>query len=358
MPDNWKWDDEDKSAADFDKAIKSAKDSGAKKLNLRINSPGGYVHEAVAMRSILARAGFDEINIHIEGLCASAATIPATLPGAHVTIAPGSEYMIHNPWTWASGNADDLEKTVRNLRQCEDTSVAFYAKKTSQGEDQIRQWMKDETWFTAEEAVKYGFCDAMDDEGGDEAIVACVSSGMMNAMRGLYAKVPTNLSVKAEEKAAHNVSTEPLTVAAGGEAENKNCEEKKDMDIKELTLEQLRAENPSLVNEIMQNAANAERERMQDIDDLTPAGYEAMAAEAKANGTSAMDYHKQIIKAQREKADKYLADRKNETQQSEKVVAAAAEDKAMTNEDDELKQFASEAAAIAKGANGYAESMY
>lgn len=70
MPENWKWDKEDKSAADFDRAIKEAVRSGARKLLLRINSPGGILREAVAMRSTLNTAGFEAVTIRIEGLCA------------------------------------------------------------------------------------------------------------------------------------------------------------------------------------------------------------------------------------------------------------------------------------------------
>ena len=125
MPENWKFSKEDKSAADFDKAIKSVKESGAKKLTLRVNSPGGIVTEAVAMRGILCAAGFEKISIRIEGLCASAATIIATIPGAHVQIAPGSEYMIHNPWTIDWGNAEQFEHTAQHLRAEEATTRAF-----------------------------------------------------------------------------------------------------------------------------------------------------------------------------------------------------------------------------------------
>ena len=81
---------QDKSAADFDKAIKQAKENGARRLLLRINSPGGIVTQAVAMRAILAAANFESVTVRVEGLCASAATIPACLPGAHVVITPGS----------------------------------------------------------------------------------------------------------------------------------------------------------------------------------------------------------------------------------------------------------------------------
>ena len=43
----------DKSASDFANEINKVRADGAKKVLLRINSPGGIVFEAVAMRSIL-----------------------------------------------------------------------------------------------------------------------------------------------------------------------------------------------------------------------------------------------------------------------------------------------------------------
>ena len=106
------------------------------------------------MRSILANAGFEEINIRIEGMCASAATDIATLPGAHVAIAEGSEYMIHNPWCYALGNANELEHTIERLRNIEKMSRGFYMKRTGQAEEQIKDWMDAETWFTADQAVE------------------------------------------------------------------------------------------------------------------------------------------------------------------------------------------------------------
>ena len=87
----YKWDEDDVTATDFDKQLKEAKKNGAKNLHIRINSPGGEVYSAVAMRSMVMNAGFDRVSVMIEGLCASAATLFATIPGAHVVIAEGSD---------------------------------------------------------------------------------------------------------------------------------------------------------------------------------------------------------------------------------------------------------------------------
>lgn len=320
-PEWWKWSKEDKSAADFDKAIKEVKKDGATKLLLRINSPGGVCTEAVAMRTILAAAGFEEINIRIEGMCASAATELATLPGAHVQIGEGSEYMIHNPWGGCYGFAEDLERYAARLRNMEQTIRGFYMAKTNQSEEQVKAWMDAETWFTAEEAVEYGFADELlKAEASDETpAAACVSSETMAVMRGLYKSVPNQITVQPE---GNNVSNG--TPVAGAPTEIHTLEEEqKQMDLNELTAEQLQAQNPALFEQMRQSAIDAERARVEDIDALTLPGYEAMAAEAKKNGTSALDFQKQIVAAQKKKGTDFLTQRKEETKPAENVAGAA-----------------------------------
>ena len=125
-----KWWGDETTPTDFDKALKEARKNGATKLTVRVNSPGGDVFSAVAMRTMIINAGFESVRVMIEGLCASAATLIAAIPAAHVVIAEGSEFMIHNPWTIAWGNADDLAKEVGHLRQMEATGNLFQPNRT------------------------------------------------------------------------------------------------------------------------------------------------------------------------------------------------------------------------------------
>ena len=104
------------------------------------------------------------------------------------------------------------------------------------------------------------------------------------------------------------------------------------MDIKDMTMEQLRTENPALYDSIAKGGSEAERQRMQEIDDLTPAGYESMAATAKKEGTSAIEYHKQVVKAQRDKAASFMSNRKDETAPSAQVPGGASDDDAQSVE--------------------------
>lgn len=386
MPEQWKWDKEDKSAADFDKAVKKVREDGATKLLLRINSPGGVCTEAVAMRAILANAGFEEISIRIEGLCASAATDLATLPGAHVAITEGSEYMIHNPWTYTAGNANEIEKTVKRLRNIEQMCRGFYTAKTGKSEEQIREWMDAETWFTAGEAVENGFADELlrAEKAEDAPIAACVTSHVMATMKELYKAVPEDIAVRDEEPADGDAAdtkpaagaedeTQPAatgaetpeinsvtdgTPVAGAPSEILNEEDHPNMEIAELTAEQLEAQNPALYSQVQQNAVQAERDRLNDIDALTVPGYEQMAAQAKADGTSAMDFQKQIVAAMKQKGSAFLTQRQEETAPAQNVAGGAAQSTGAT-ESEELDAYAKEMASYARAYSGIGDgSMY
>jgi ATP-dependent Clp protease protease subunit len=87
-------------------------------------------------------------------------------------MAPGSFLMIHNAWTFAFGNSEDLLSTAALLEKIDASLAADYAKKTGKAQSQIEQWMSAETWFTAEEAVAEGFADGICEdpaEGVDNA---------------------------------------------------------------------------------------------------------------------------------------------------------------------------------------------
>ena len=371
----------DKCASDFDKEIKAVKEKGAKRVMLRINSPGGIVFEAVAMRSILVNAGFDEITIRIEGLCASAATILATIPTAHVQISEGSEFMIHNPWTIAWGFAEDLEHEAEHLRNMEKTIRGFYATKSGQEDEQLKAWMDAETWMSAEEAVERGFCDELlkAEAENAEPAAACVGIHAMGVMCGMYREVPKNIGItKAEEQGAEvemtaaNLQKAAEAVmngsnddpVAGLSSSNKNKEEPQTMEIKDCTREQLLAENPALAEEIRNQAVADERDRVAGIDEMTLPGFEAEAEQAKADGTSVNDFVKACRaknaakKAEaKAKGEQFIEQRTQETAPAANVAPGAAEEEKQS-EEDEIKAEAEKNAKMAAEMIGGSVGMF
>jgi len=151
-----------------------------------------------------------------------------------------------------------MEKTAVRLRQKESDFAAIYANRSGQDAEQVRAWMDEEKWMSAAEAIELGFADEL--VTASVPAVACVSDAMMNAMRGMYTHVPIE------------IATEIPDYGQEGEAS---------MELTNLTLEALREGNPTLYASIVQTGESAERQRYQEIDDLTPAGYEALAAERR-----------------------------------------------------------------------------
>jgi ATP-dependent Clp protease protease subunit len=144
------------SAADFARELAAVTTPN---VVLRINSPGGDVFEARAMMTAIAGHPATFVA-KIDGLAASAATA-LSLACDTVEIADGGFYMIHQAWTFAMGNADDLTATAELLGKIDDVLVDGYVAKSGKPADEVRTLMKAETWFNAQEAVDAGFADSI-----------------------------------------------------------------------------------------------------------------------------------------------------------------------------------------------------
>jgi ATP-dependent Clp protease protease subunit len=142
------------------KSVKSQLDEMNGDVTVRINSPGGDVFEGFAIYNLLKE--YDgEITVKIDGMAASAASVIA-MAGDKVYMADNSLMMIHDPWTLAIGNSSDLAKTIELLDKIKDSIVSTYTTKSQVEENIIFDWMAQETWFNAAEAIENGFADEKD----------------------------------------------------------------------------------------------------------------------------------------------------------------------------------------------------
>lgn len=129
-------------------------------LTLRINSPGGDVFDGLAIFSALqSHAG--DVTVIVDGLAASAASFIA-LAGDRVTMAENAFLMVHNAWTLALGNKNDLAASAAVLGKIDAQMAQIYAKKTGDSVEAMAALMDAETWLTAAEAQSAGFIDAVD----------------------------------------------------------------------------------------------------------------------------------------------------------------------------------------------------
>lgn len=145
----------DKSVRDELKAMKAGDP-----LSVRINSPGGSVSHAVAIKTMIEQWK-GPVSIQIDGLAASAASFIAMARNAsEVTVADGSLFMIHNPWTGVIGDAKTIRKEADVLDKLGGDLAKAYADRTGIDAAQLAQMMDDETWLTADEAVAMKFVTA------------------------------------------------------------------------------------------------------------------------------------------------------------------------------------------------------
>lgn len=127
----------------------------AEKMDLYVNSPGGDVFAANAIAQAIRECSA-HVFAHIDGYAASAAT-DIVIAADEADIAPGGFFMIHNSWTIAIGDANDMDAAAALLRKVDNSIAAKYAQRTGKPVDEIKPLMDAETWFTAEEAVEFGF---------------------------------------------------------------------------------------------------------------------------------------------------------------------------------------------------------
>lgn len=126
-------------------------------IHVRLNSPGGDVFEARAIMVALVEHSADVI-VHIDGLAASAAGF-LTLAGKEVKIADGAFLMIHNASSIVAGTAKDMRARAELLDKVEATIVKSFEQRSKATTEQLNSWMNEESWFSAEEALEYGFAD-------------------------------------------------------------------------------------------------------------------------------------------------------------------------------------------------------
>lgn len=146
------------------------------RIELRLHSPGGYTSDASAIGAAIRRHG--DVHVVVDGLAASAASLIA-MSARSVTMSADAEMMIHRPWVFAVGEAEDLRKSADHLDSVEDRMVARYVARTGLEEATIREMLAAETWMSAAEAVEFGFADEVGNESGsdnDEVIAAYLVS--------------------------------------------------------------------------------------------------------------------------------------------------------------------------------------
>ena len=128
-------------------------------INVHINSYGGEVAEGLAIYNRLKQHNA-KIKTYCDGFACSIASV-IFMAGDERVMSNASTLMIHNPWTWISGNAAELRKTAEDLDKLAQASVNAYLGSVTLSEEEIKKLMDEETWILPDEALEYGFATAV-----------------------------------------------------------------------------------------------------------------------------------------------------------------------------------------------------
>lgn len=122
-----------------------------------INSGGGDVFTGSEIYSRL-KDHKGQVIVKIVGVCASIASVIA-MAGDTVEMSPTGLFMIHNAMTWTYGNTKEHRKQIEALEVINNSIALAYQNKTGLPMDTIRELMEEETWFSCDRALEYGFVD-------------------------------------------------------------------------------------------------------------------------------------------------------------------------------------------------------
>jgi ATP-dependent Clp protease, protease subunit len=174
-------------------------------LTVNISTYGGDFFEALAIGGILESLQKNVTTIGY-GIVASAGTV-ILLSGKKRKMAKNAFFMIHNPTALAGGEASEMRKTADLLDKIQSQLVDIYVTaieksgKLIDGDREatakkVQKWVEDETWFTADEALQYGFIDEITEPV--EFITPTNAAEFKNKIAA-YKKVPAQITNKLSE---------------------------------------------------------------------------------------------------------------------------------------------------------------
>ncbi len=141
---------------------KKKSDEESEKLNIiyTVDSPGGSVTSILKFVDFISLAKkkypFVEFTSIITGLTASAGTIMAIVADKRY-MTKNAHAMVHELSSGNQGKYTEFRSYCKFLDQLHEKLVNIYCDKTKKSREEVESIMRNETWFSADEYLKYGF---------------------------------------------------------------------------------------------------------------------------------------------------------------------------------------------------------
>ena len=196
------------------------------KAEIEVNSPGGLVIAGIEMANAIKNSKA-HITAHVTGIAASMASV-IVCACDEIQMEEASFLMIHDPWTYAEGNAEQLRKDAAFLDQCKAVCMAFYRGKFDCDAEKLAALMSAETWYTGRECLENGLkCSVVASDMKAAAKIGARQFGKMpEAAAKLYEFRQMDDATKAEIEKAKAEQTAATTGAGAESAQGEAAQDK------------------------------------------------------------------------------------------------------------------------------------
>jgi ATP-dependent Clp protease, protease subunit len=130
-------------------------------IALWINSPGGSVPSMLAIRDIMRLIPCDVSTLAFGIACSAGQFLLSAGTHGKRFALPHSRILMHQGSAGIGGSAVEVELQAADLRQTIDTVLGLISADTGQPVERIADDARHDHWYTATEALDYGFVDAI-----------------------------------------------------------------------------------------------------------------------------------------------------------------------------------------------------
>ena len=156
-------------------------------VTIKLNSPGGSAFEGIEIYNTLKDFP-NKVTVEVTALAASAATF-LCMAADEVVMCTGSQMMIHNAWTFTSGNADQLISVANDLRTIDNSIKEIYSKRTGLDIATIEGYMQEERLWSADETIEKGFANRKKTVSKKESEESVNNEHLMNMIASMNEQI-------------------------------------------------------------------------------------------------------------------------------------------------------------------------
>lgn len=144
-----------------------AEEDSKRDITLCINSPGGSISAGMAIYDTMRFIPNDVATLAMGSAYSMGQFLLCTGTAGKRYSLPHARIMMHQPSGGLSGTAADIAIQVENLAYTKATMQRLIAEHSGQTLEKIAEDQRRDRWFTAQEALEYGFVDAIVESAAD-----------------------------------------------------------------------------------------------------------------------------------------------------------------------------------------------